>query len=297
MATRAYLSAIAVLLIAAVGLQVWRDRGWQPYEPATPVMWLRAGPMIKRAALGYDAIVADIYWMRAVVYFGQRRLSARADKNYDLLHPMLDLVTTLDPRFVVAYRFGAIFLSEPPPGGPGRPDLAIDLLQRGFERAPARWEYPRDIGFVYYWHHRDFQKAAEWFQRAAAIPGAPVWLTSTAAASLTRGGDRASARQLWQQLYDSADVDSLKNAAAVRLAQFNALDRIDTLNEIVWRYQARTGRFPASWQELVAAGVLPGVPIDPTRLPYVLDPVNEDVRISQDSELWPLPEGFDAVAP
>ena len=297
MATRAYLSAIAVLLIAAVGLQVWRDRGWQPYEPATPVMWLRAGPMIKRAALGYDAIVADFYWMRAVVYFGQRRLAARADKNYDLLHPMLDLVTTLDPRFVVAYRFGAIFLSEPPPGGPGRPDLAIALLQRGFERAPERWEYARDIGFVYYWHHRDFQKAAEWFQRAAAIPGAPVWLTSTAAVSLTRGGDRASARQLWQQLYDSADVDSLKNAAAVRLAQFDALDQIDTLNEIVWRHQARTGRFPASWQELIAARVLPGVPVDPTRMPYVLDPVNEDVRISRESELWPLPEGFDAVAP
>ena len=295
--TRSYLIVIAMLMATAVGLQVWRDRGWQAYDPATPILWLRAGPVMKRAALGYENILADVYWMRSVVYFGQQRLSERPDKNYDLLFPMLDLVTTLDPRFVVAYRFGSIFLSEPPPGGPGRPDLAIDLLQRGFERTPERWEYPRDIGFVYYWNHRDFKTAAEWFQRASEIPGAPVWLKSTAASMLVRGGDRESARQLWQQLYDTAEVEALKSAAEVRLAQFNALDAIDHFNQIVWRYQARTGRFPASWQELVKARVIPGIPVDDARVPFVLDQINEDVRISQRSPLWPLPEGFAAAAP
>ena len=129
-------SAIALLMAVAVALQVWRDDGWQAYEPATPVMWLQAGPAMERAALGYDALVADIYWIRAVVYFGRQRLSDAKDKNYDLLYPLLDLVTTLDPRFNVAYRFGAFFLSENAPDGPDRPDLAIELLKRGIEARP-----------------------------------------------------------------------------------------------------------------------------------------------------------------
>ena len=297
MRTIYYVLSIVILMAVAVGLQVRRDRGWAVYEPATPVQWVRAGPLTKRATLGYDTIIADVYWMRTVVYFGQQRLSQREDKNYDLLYPMLDFVTTLDPRFTVAYRFGSIFLSEPPPGGPGRPDQAIVLLERGLQRNPERWEFPRDIGFVYYWSHRDFAKAAEWFQRAADVPGAPVWLRSTAATMLVRGGERDSARQLWRQLYDTADNDTIRNAAEIRLAQFTALDDIDTLNEIVWRYEARTGRFPQAWQELVSARVLNRAPLDPARVEYVLDLVNEDVRLSQRSPLWPLPQGFAAAAP
>jgi tetratricopeptide (TPR) repeat protein len=286
-----------LLLAGAVGLQVWRDRGWRPYEPPTAVMWLHAGPVMKRAALGYDALLADIYWIRAVVYFGRQRLSTAKDKTYDQLYPMLDLVTLLDPRFTVAYRFGAIFLSEAYPNGPGRPDLAVDLLQRGLERDPNRWEYARDIGFVYSWTYRDYQTAAEWFTKGSLMPNAPVWLKSTAAMTLAQGGDRDAARVLWRQLYETAEVDWLKQAADTRLAQLDALDVIDRLNEIVWRYQARAGRFPASWQELAAAGVLRGIPVDPAGVPYVLDQVNEDVQLSQKSPLWPLPTGLEPSAP
>ena len=62
------------------------------------------------------------------------------------------LTTTLDPRFNIAYRFGAIFLAEPYPGGAGRPDLAIALLEKGLRARPDKWEYMQDIGFVHYWY-------------------------------------------------------------------------------------------------------------------------------------------------
>ena len=71
-----------------------------------------------------DAIVADIYWIRAVQYFGRTRLDARPGKSYDLLYPLLDITTTLDPQFNLAYRFGAVFLAEAYPGGAGQPARA-----------------------------------------------------------------------------------------------------------------------------------------------------------------------------
>ena len=110
------------------------------------MLWIRSGEAAKRLALGFDTVVSDVYWIRAVIYYGGRR-RAETRRSYDELFPLLDLVTSLDPQFKVAYRFGALFLSEPPPGGPGRPDQAIALLERGVER-DGDWEYYEDIGFV-----------------------------------------------------------------------------------------------------------------------------------------------------
>lgn len=295
--TRASVIVIAALLAVSVALQVWRDRGWQPYEPATPVLWLQHPDVVRRLALGFDALVADVYWMRAVVYFGRQRLSTDPDRNYELLYPLLNVVTALDPRFKTAYRFGAVFLSERFPGGPGRPDLAVDLLKRGAERTPERWEYLHDIGFVYYWSHRDYEEAARWLEEAARIPGAPIWLRSSAAAMLVRGGDRTSARLIWRQMLESADEAWLRDTAQIRLAQFDALDAIDRLNEVLWRYKARTGRVPDSWQSLISARILRGIPTDPTGVPYEIDHAAEIVRLSQHSPLWPLPDGYEASTP
>jgi hypothetical protein len=293
MKTWHFVAAISVLLLAAVLIQVRRDNGWQPYEPATPVMWLKAGPAMERATLGYDAILSDLYWIRTVVYFGRQRLSKDASKNYDLLYPLLEVVTTLDPQFAVAYRFGSFFLSERDPNGPFRPDQAIALLQRGAERNPVRWEYPHDIAFVYYFSYRDYPTASQWFARASEIPGAPIWLKSMAAVTLTRGGDRDASRFLWRELYEGTEAEPIRESVLIRLAQLDAFDQIDQLNQIVSRYQASAGRFPESWNALISSSAFERVPLDPTGVPYVLDRSNQDVRIARESQLWPVPEGME----
>jgi hypothetical protein len=295
--TGRYLIAIALLITVSIALQVRRDKGWQAYDPPTPVMWLGAGPAMDRATLGYQALVADIYWIRAVVYYGRQRISDVEGKNYDLLYPLLDMVTSLDPQFLAAYRFGAFFLSERDPGGPHRPDLAIRLLQRGLEHNPTRWQFPHDIGFIYYFTYRDYPAAAEWFDRGGALPGAPIWLRTMAATTLAVGGDRNNARVLWRELYEGAESDTLKETAIIRMAQLDAFDAIDQLNPIVWRYKARTGRFPGTWADLIAARVLRDIPRDPTGEPFALNSVQQDVRVSTRSKLLPLPDGSESYAP
>jgi len=279
----------ALMLVVAIALQVVRDRNWTPFRPAASVMWLQAGPIARRLALGYDNLLADIYWMRAVVYYGSVRLASAADRNYDLLYPMLDMVTTLDPDFKVAYRFGAIFLTEAYPSGPGRPDQAIDLLQRGAAQDPKAWEYIHDIGFVYYWWLGDYPQAASWFSRAAEVPGAPIWLKPLAATTLAEGGDRNLSRQMWRQIAEGSDVEWIRSSAATRLMQLDALDAIDQLSAIVARFKAQIGRLPSSWTELVSARLLPGVPLDPSGLPLVLDATTGFVDVAEQSPLWPLP--------
>lgn len=284
-------AGIAALMLVAVAVQIIRDRGWQPYEPESGVMWIRSGPLAHRLALSFDNLVADVYWMRAVVYFGGARSSAREIKNYDQLFPLLDLVTSLDPHFRIAYRFGSIFLAEPQPGGPGRPDQAIQLLQKGLAQDPLRWEYAHDIGFVYYWWLSDYQKAAEWFKRGADIPGGAEWLAPMAAVTLAEGGSRDSSRQLWTQLRDKTDMEWIRTSADRRLQQLDAMDAIDELNRATRQFIERRGRPPANWRELAVDQRWRAIPADPSGAVYELDPATGVVSLSKKSTLWPLPVG------
>jgi hypothetical protein len=289
---RLFYLAIGALLAFSVAVQMVRDRGWARYEPPNPVMWLQAGKAAERVFLGYKNLVADVYWMRAVVYYGGKRRESAAkqeagaapDTNFDLLYPLLDLVTTLDPHFRVAYRFGAIFLTEAYPAGPGRPDLAIALLQRGIERDNARWEYMHDIAFVHYWWLKDYARAAEWFRRAGEQPGAPSWLAPLAATTLAEGGDRNSARLLWTQLLNS-DIQWLQRNARLRLQQLDAMDQIDELNRRIAGFKAREGRAPSDWREVG----LGGAPVDPLGTPYRINPDTGLIDLGPGSKLFPLP--------
>lgn len=281
-------AAIAGLLAVSIALQVVRDRGWEPYHPEDPTMWIRSGPLVSRLALGFDALVADVYWIRAVLYFGARhRVEGR--RSYALLYPLLDLVTTLDPHFRVAYRLGGIFLSDAYPDGPGRPDLAIKLLQRAIEKDADRWDYYHDIGFVYYWWLHDYKAAADWFARGAERPNAADWLKPLAATTLAVGGDRSSSRLLWRQLLESTDTGWLRANAQHRLQQLDTLDVIDALNQISDRFMGREKRPPRDWTELVVAERLRGVPLDSSGIPFVLDPATGRVDVAHESPMWPLP--------
>jgi len=282
------MAALLVLLGTAAGLQMIRER-LVPEPPAElPMLWLHSPALLDRMSLEFDALAADIYWIRAVVYYGSVRRSGEPEKNYDLLYPLLDITTTLDPQFLVAYRMGAIFLSEGYPGGPGRPDLAVALLEKGLNHDPNRWQLLHDIGFVYFWTIHDYKTAAAWFERASEVPGAPVWLKPVAAGMSARGGDRRTARLMWQELLKS-DADFLADTARQRLAQLDALDQIDALHSLIARVTLATGRRPTAWSDLVVGGWLRGEPRDPSGSPYVMDPATARVTVSHESRLFPLP--------
>jgi len=289
--------AFLVLLVGAVGTQIVIDGAFERFSPARSVQWVRSPAMMRRLVLGFDSLAADIYWIRAIQYYGGTKLSKATNKDYDLLYPLLDIATTLDPRFNIAYRFGAILLSEDYPNGPGRPDEAIALLEKGIHESPGRWEYYLDIGFVHYWWRRDARAAADWFLRGSKLPTAPNWLHPLAASVLAEGGNRTAARVLWTQLAQTAEHEWMRRTARVRLQQLDAQVVIEELQSLPNRFYDVTGRFPTGWNELVRAGLVRGIPLDPTGVAYTLDPVSGAVDVAPDSSLAPLPRGLQTARP
>ena len=275
--------------VAAFGLaivcQVARDRVYPPSTAQTErILYLQSPSFISRLVLGFDALAADVYWIRAIQHYGGDRLRATETyKKYELLYPLLDITTTLDPHFNIAYRFGAIFLSEPYPGGAGRPDLAVTLLRKGIAARPTKWEYYHDIGFIHYWSLGDYQAAADWFRRGAEQPNAPEWLLPVAASMLVEGQDRASARYIWTQLLH-AEEEWVRKRAERALVQLQALDQIDEIHKRLALVQPSP---PFSRDTLIR--VFGGVVVDPTRTPYEIDPVSGTVTVARSSPLFPMP--------
>jgi hypothetical protein len=304
------IASIVALMAAAVGVQAARERAYPPPAEDEATLYLTSGAAARRLAFASPALAADVYWIRAIQYYGGTKLRLAGESplyapppmlaalsvSYPLLFPLLDLTTSLDPRFNVAYRFGAVFLAEPYPNGPGRPDLAIVLLEKGLRERADKWEYMYDIGFVHYWYTHDYHTAATWFEKASLVAGAPWWLRSLAATTLAQGGDRQSSRQMWTAIRDSAEIDWLKNDAERRLLQLRALDEIEELQRAVDRAAERMGQRLTSWPALARAGVVPGIMVDPSGTPYELTSEGL-VQMSQQSPLWPLPEEPRAIGP
>lgn len=284
--------AIVLLIVLAAGsiaLQAARDRRYGAAAAEARLLYLQSPAVADRLALEYDALAADIYWIRAVLHYGGDRLVDAGERRYELLGPLLDLTTSLDPLFQIAYRFGAVFLAEPPPGGPGRVDLAEKLLRKGMAASPDRWQYPHDLGFIYYWQEQDHRTAAQWFQHASTLKGAPEWLGPLAAGMLARGGDRQASRQLLTRILQDADQPWLQRTAIRWLRQLDALDQMDKLDAMLAQYRAQYGP-PASWLDLVRARWIPGIPADPEGYPYVINTTWSTTKLSPESPLNPLPE-------
>ena len=291
--------ACFVLLGGAIAIARARDAAYPLAESDDQTLYVTSPKSAVRLALEYRALAADLYWIRALQYFGGIQRAHKEGRpvpqapgrsEYDQLFPLLDLTTALDPSFNLAYRFGAIFLSEAPPAGPGRPDLAIQLLRKGLAQRPDKWEYMQDIGFVHYWWDHDYEAAAKAFQQASEIPGAPWWLGSLAATTLAQGGDRRSSRTMWLALRETTEIDWLKGSAERALLQLQALDQMDALQPYIDRYRQRTGEIPTSWNAVIAANVgIRGLPHDPSGTAYELSPEGR-VQVSMASPLFPLPK-------
>ena len=201
--------------------------------------------------------------------------------GYPLLYPLLDLTTTLDPRFNIAYRFGAIFLAEPYPAAPVGRIWRSRSSKRDCAERPDKWEYMQDIGFVHYWWRHDYQAAAEWFDRRSQVPGAPWWLRSLAATTLARGRRSAVvAHDVGGDSRSRRRSTGCGDDAERRLAQLRALDEIDALQQAIERVHRASGRHrPPTGALIRAGGAFRGIPLDPTRH-AVRDRLGRRVRLS-----------------
>src|SRR5581483_4838096 len=235
------------------------------------VLYISSPKTLKHLSLGYPGLLADIYWTRAVQYFGGQQHAAAA-QHYELLAPLLEITTALDPKLTVAYEFGANFLAPAPPNGAGEPKKAIELEKYGIENNPDDWHLYYNLGFIYYLELRKYTEAADAFARGSQVPNAHPFLKILAAQMARRGGDAETARMLWSATYQTTKDHDVRANAAAHLRALRVDHDVAELQKAVSIFYNQTGRWPSSFSELESAGLIRGRPIDPLGRPYQLQP-------------------------
>jgi hypothetical protein len=201
----------AFLLIIGTGLsaaaQNWIDAQRRPKEMPGSIdetLYLTSGEAIKRASIGFDGLLADLYWIRTIQYFGWNLERQRAAKGVvDLrqmrqLGPLLEITTELDPHHIAAYRFGAFFLQYIDP------ENAVSFANRGIRNNPNEWRLYQDLGFIY-WRLGRYREASDAYLNGSRVTGAPPWMEAMAATMLARGGDGETAREIFARLCEGSD--------------------------------------------------------------------------------------------
>lgn len=254
------------------------------------VLYVPSPRVLKGVSLGYTGLMADIYWTRVVQYFGSKH--AAHAKQYKLLAPLLDITTSLDPHLIVAYRFGSTFLAQNPPEGAGEPNKAVELIERGIRENPDTWQLYFELGFLQYMELHDPAAAANAFERGAQIPHSHAFLRVLAAAMAQHAGERQTARALWMTTYQTTDDPMIRENAVKHLRALDVDDEVVQLQQMVDNFKRRQGRPPESWYELVQAGYLREVPLDPFGNPFKIS--SGRVQVADPSSIPFLREGLPA---
>src|SRR5262245_13760588 len=207
-ANRKMVSLLVLLSLLAAGSVLARQRvDAARGKEATleEILYIPSSKALKRMSLGYSGLLADIYWTRAVQYFGgKHEVDMFGDKaeqgstRYDLLYPLLDITTDLDPNLIPAYQNGSIFLTL---SGARQPDKAVALLEKGIRANPEYWRLYFTLGFIHYQDRQDYKAAQEAFERGSEVPGALPWMKVMAARMAEHGRDINTAIELWKGVY------------------------------------------------------------------------------------------------
>ena len=239
-----------------------------PTAPQQQMLYISSPKVLKRLSLGFDGLLADIYWTRTVQYFGG--IHSQGGGTYKLLWPLLNITTQLDPHLIPAYDFGGTFLLAKPPQGAGDPGKAIDLVQYGTQTNPNDWHLYYDLAFIYY-DQKDYRHAAEAFLRGSQLSNTHPFLKIMAAQMAQHGGDLKTARMMWSATYETTNDKMIQANAEAHLRAIQVNEDVTALEQLVQAYRDRTGHFPQTFSEMVSSGFIRGIPLDPLRHPYRLE--------------------------
>jgi hypothetical protein len=228
------------------------------------MLYLPSGKYLKPATFGYYSIAADLIYLWSIQYYGDPGFHPKME----YLKHTYDLITDLDPQYLDAYETGALFMFVE-----GRnPKAGLQLLDQGLAKNPNQWILPLDAGFYCIMRLRDQKLAAEYFAKAAKIPGANSLAKRALASSRFKLGDKISALELWKEVFSTAENATIKQTAYQQIYELRVLIDLDSIRLAIHYFEQQFGRPPLNMDQLVSRGYLNVIPLDPDGNPYNYDP-------------------------
>ena len=228
----ARLIAIALLVAALGGVWSLRSRsmahylGTQTYED---IYYLPPPDWLEVMSLGYRRALADLIWLRALIYFGDEFMNQGEVRH---VHNYGESMLKLDPDFRRVYRWVGVAGVYTPKGSPPEfIERAVDVLRRGVERFPEDGELAWDAGATIIYEllphlpkddperERLEAEGNEHMMAAARLGAGPDWLVITNATSLRKLGETDRELRHLEEMYSIVRDPAVKAQIEIRLSQ------------------------------------------------------------------------------
>jgi hypothetical protein len=266
-------SMMGLLIALQVSLKPWQETD----KKLERLLYLPQADYLKIASLGYRELIADLLWIQSIQVMGEKKVS---EANGRWLYRALDIITTLDPKFVRAYEAGGLALTTIVV----LPEESNRLMMKGMQHNPMEWKLPFLIGINYYYELYDDAKAAEYMSQASRLPDAPSELATLAANLYVSGHSPQQAVNLLAELYEKATDESAKKLLEIRLKIALTERDLYVLQQAIDRYQRLHGQYPPHLDALIEAGLLPALPVEPSGGRYLYEAKTGAVSSSEMTE-------------
>ncbi|WNG34521.1 hypothetical protein F0U61_13400 [Archangium violaceum] len=246
-----FVSLTALVLLATPPRKPPRGPHQEPLLPRQEVL--------RVVGRGYIEVIADYFWIQLVQATGR----ARDAEEYRDIYPYGELITDLDPRFGMVYRFAAGAL----PTNLGRETWvntqeSTRLLRKGLKLFPNDLKMNILLAYNLSAFHKQYQEAAEVLERASKLPGAPAYLPALATRLYAQSGSVNAGLVLARSLAESEDPETRELfQQRVRDLEMEAeLRRVDAAIE---KFRGAFGVAPPDVHTLLWLGFLKQPPKDP----------------------------------
>ena len=201
---------------------------WLEARAPQDVYYLPAADWLPVLSLGHREALADLVWMRALVYFGEGFRDHTAGLH---VFDYAEAILRLDPDFRSAYRWigtAGIYRAAPTTAEDARRTAAF--LRRGAERFPDDGELAWLTGATLAFElppllddpaARDEARSegADYLATATRLGGQPPWLTLASASLLARVGRMDAAIRHLEEMYAVIDDEAVRLEIATHIEE------------------------------------------------------------------------------
>jgi hypothetical protein len=221
-----------VILGVVAGAGALRRRAMDQYlatQTYEDIYYLPPPEWLQVMSLGHRQALADLIWLRALIYFGDELENRGAVKHvFNYGESML----ALDPDFRRVYRWVGVAGVYTPTGSPPEfIERAVDVLRRGVERFPNDGELAWDAGATIEYEllpnlpkddpdrERLDAEGHDYMMAAARLGAGPPWLVLTNATSLRKLGEKDRELRHLEEVYALVRDPVVKSQIEIRIAQ------------------------------------------------------------------------------
>ncbi|MDQ3003732.1 MAG: hypothetical protein M3Y08_21040 [Fibrobacterota bacterium] len=180
---RSWIGYLVLALLFAASM--WLIRKADDTKPKdwneSRLTYLPSGKMLKPMVMDLDEAVADLLWIKAMLYFSDAYMTG---KSYQWLGHILDIVTILNPRLHIAYEFGGVVLTKEKKNLP----KTLKLLDRGISEFPEDWRLRLFAATARVAMDSNFTAAAEYLKPITLNKEVPDHIRTLCATFLSKGG-------------------------------------------------------------------------------------------------------------